>query len=358
MQAGPLYKKLFKIALITSPLFGLFGATPGLTSHEFEWDKVLRFFSFITIFTFYLWGINILLVKLCNSSSTQKNNILRYIISGLISIITLYILFKLISPGMPRHHVGIIENGKIKPFVMPNTRMVLMPMIQGLAINLIVIVLTEIMLLKETKLKVDTENEQLKLFNLEARNSQLKQQLHPHFLFNSLSTLRSLINRSPEKAEAYLEKLSELLRFSTDNNNQSLVTLKEEAELCTNYLAMQQTRFGEALQYRISIPEALQENGKVPVFALQQLAENAIKHNVLTKESPLFVNIEADETGRWVIIKNNFQPKQSIEHSSNVGLANLSERYRLTGSDDIVIKNDNGIFSVAIKILDHEGDNN
>ena len=80
--------------------------------------------------------------------------------------------------------------------------------------------------------------------------------------------------------------------------------------------------------------------------------------NVLTKEEPLFINIDTDEKGKWVIIKNNLQPKQTIEYSSGVGLSNLSERYKLTGSEDIVIKNDDGNFSVAIKILCNAGNNN
>jgi len=233
-----------------------------------------------------------------------------------------------------------------------------MQILQGLSVNIIIIVLIDLTILKQTKLKVDSENEQLKLANLEARNNQLRQQLHPHFLFNSLSTLRSLIHRSPDKAEEYLEKLSELLRFSMNNSNQSLVTIKEEAELCTNYLTMQQTRFGEALRFTIDIDEAIQQNGKVPVFALQQLAENAIKHNVLTKEQPLFIKITTDEKKEWIIIANNLQPKQTIEYSTGLGLKNLSERYKLYGSGDIVIIKDNSNFSVAIKIIANAGSNN
>lgn len=358
MPPGTLFKKLFKIALITSPFFGLFGATPGLASHEFEMERVLRFFLFISIFTFYLWIINILLIKTFYKTGVQQNNILRYIISGLICIGTVYLIFLLIPPHFPRRHLAVIEGGKVYPFAEHHARMVIMPIVQAISINIIIIALTELVMLRETKLRVDTENEQLKLFNLEAKNSQLKQQLHPHFLFNSLSTLRSLISRSPVKAEEYLDRLSELLRFSTNNSGQSLVTLKEEAELCANYLAMQQTRFGDALHFTIDIPGHLQQNGKVPVFALQQLAENAIKHNILTKEQPLFIEIGVDKKQEWIIIKNNLQPKQTMEYSSGVGLANLSERYRLTGSDDIIIKNDEGNFSVAIKILDNAGSNN
>jgi two-component system, LytTR family, sensor kinase len=360
MQPGTLFKKLFRIAFITSPFFGLFGASPGLAAQEFGMERVLHFFFFITVFTFFLWLINILLVIFFYKDGFQKNNILRYIISIAICAGTVYMIF-LIFPSPPINLRIVAGESKIPLPFMHHKRlsfMHIMPILQGLSINTILIVLTELLILKDTKLKVDTENEQLKLFNLEAKNSQLKQQLHPHFLFNSLSTLRSLIRRSPEKAEEYLERLSELLRFSTNNSNQSLVTLKEEVELCTNYLAMQQTRFGDALLFTIDIPGTVQQNGEVPVFALQQLAENAIKHNVLTKEQPLFIKILVDEKNEWIIIKNNLRPKQTIDPSTGVGLANLSERYRLTGSNDIVIKNDDGNFSVAIKILEHAGNNN
>ncbi|HPH92452.1 MAG TPA: histidine kinase [Ferruginibacter sp.] len=353
-------------------LFGLAGATPGFAMHEFEMERVFRFFLHMTAFSFYLWLINLLLLKYLDGRKKRLDTH-RFVLSIIICIITsclvnLYILpqemgrrIDFINAAAPLR--GIINDSMMaKNFPVPrppfNSKMIIFPVLQTLSIDIIIIVLIELVRLKETKQKVDYENELLKLANLEARNSQLKQQLHPHFLFNSLSTLRSLITRSPQKAEEYVERLSELLRFSTDNSHQSLISLKEEVELCNNYLVMQQTRFGDAIYFSIDIPVKVQQSGKVPVFALQQLTENAVKHNVLTKEQPLYIRIATDEKGEWAIIKNNLQPKQTLEYSSGVGLANLSERYNLTGAEDIIIKKEDGEFSVAIKILYDAGNNN
>lgn len=372
MQPGSIFQKLFKISLITSLLFGVAGAMPGFAMHEFEMERVFRFFLHMTGFSFYLWLVNILLVKIFDGHK-KSPAAARYAISVIVCIATSYLVNLYLMPHGPEKRIVFLNGGQafrgvisdsllVKKMTVPrppsNTKMLIFPLLQSLSIDIIIIVLIELVRLKETKLKVDSENEQLKLANLEARNNQLKQQLHPHFLFNSLSTLRSLITRSPEKAGEYLERLSELLRFSADNSHQSLMPLREETELCTNYLLMQQTRFGDAIHFGIDVPAFILENGTVPVFALQQLAENALKHNVLTKEQPLFISISADEKGEWLIIKNNLQPKQTIEYSSGTGLANLSERYRLTGAEDIVIKREQGEFSVAIKILYNAGNNN
>ena len=192
--------------------------------------------------------------------------------------------------------------------------------------------------------------------NLEAKHSQLKQQLQPHFLFNSLNVLKSLIKRFPEQAEDYLEKLSEFLRFSINANMQTLIPLKEELELVTNYLHMQQVRFGNALNFNINIPSSLQ--GKVPVYSLQLLAENAIKHNVLTNANPLNIFINGNKEKKIISLSNNLQPKSTIDETNGVGLTNLSERYKLLGNYDIsIIKTDNE-FTVAIKVLENESSNN
>jgi len=369
---GRVFQKLFKISLITSLLFGLAGATPGFALHEFEMERVFSFFLHMTAFSFYLWLVNLLLLKFLEGNKKRSDTV-RYVLSILVCIITSYLVNLYLIPHGPGRRLaftddaaplrGIINDSlMVKTFAGPrppfNSKMIIFPVLQSLSIDIIIIVLIELVRLKETKLKTDSENELLKLANLEAKNSQLKQQLHPHFLFNSLSTLRSLINRSPHKAEEYLERLSELLRFSTDNSHQSLVSLKEEVEMCTNYLLMQQTRFGKAICFNIDIPASVQQVATVPVFALQQLAENAVKHNVLTNEQPLNIRISADKKGEWVIIKNNLQPKQTFEYSSGVGLANLSARYSLTGAEDIRIKKEQGEFSVAIKILYNAGNNN
>ncbi|HMO62892.1 MAG TPA: histidine kinase [Ferruginibacter sp.] len=363
-------QKIFRYALITSPLFGLFGATPGFTMEVVHLNRVAEIFIQITGFTLFLWVLNILLFHSGTWVALLRNNSVRFIISLLIAGLSAYFLFKFLHPVPGFHHK--LVNDKLLPLNTPltvngpNGPQHLLPfrakpffpafiILQPLATNVIIYILIELLVLKQTKEKVALENEQLKLANSEARNSQLKQQLHPHFLFNSLSTLRSLISRSQEQATDYLERLSELLRFSTNNSNKPVVTLKAEVELCRNYLEMQQVRFGQALQFTINIPDTLQVKSWIPTFALQSLAENAIKHNILTNEQPLHIDIKAVENNTYIIIKNNLQPRPAGIHSSGVGLANLEERYRLLSGDPVLIKNDSGYYEVKIKLLEDAG---
>ena len=226
-----------------------------------------------------------------------------------------------------------------------------------ISINLVIIFLLEILVLKDKKRIVEEENSTLRMFNLEAKHSQLKQQLHPHFLFNSLSTLRSLIKRSPQQAEEYLEKLSELLRFSINSDSHTVIGLDEELELTEIYLKMQQVRFGNALNFIIDIPPEMRGVGKVPIYSVQLLVENAIKHNVLTASQPLEILIIPGKENDSISIENNIQPKLTIEGGRGVGLSNLAERYRLLNNEAINIDRTDDRFIVTIKVINNESRN-
>jgi two-component system, LytTR family, sensor kinase len=203
------------------------------------------------------------------------------------------------------------------------------------------------------KQKLELENATLRAENIEVLYQQLKQQVNPHFLFNTLSTLKTLIHDNPD-AEIYLKRLSDFLRTSVSFNNKNTLTLKDELKFCQDYLELQKVRFGDALLYSILIPENVQ-SGLIPVFSIQQLIENAIKHNALTINHPLRINIECID-GR-VVVSNNIKSKNTSEESIGVGLVNLTERYRILSGDEVIIKTDNNCFVVSIKILDRENSN-
>jgi len=203
------------------------------------------------------------------------------------------------------------------------------------------------------KQKLELENAQLKIKNIEATFHQLRQQIHPHFLFNSLNTLKVLIKDNPD-AEIFLKRLSDFLRTSITFNNENVIELREELKFCIDYLELQKVRFGEALQFAVTIPEEI-KSGFVPVFSLQQLIENAIKHNSLTVNSPLFIKMEYN-SGR-VIVSNNVKVKDVTEESTGLGLRNLAERYKIISGDEVIIKADSHYFSVSLKILSHEDSN-
>lgn len=203
------------------------------------------------------------------------------------------------------------------------------------------------------KQQLEVENATLKAQNIEALYQQLKQQVNPHFIFNTLSTLKTLIHDNPD-AVIYLKRLSDFLRISISVNDRNTLTLGEELDFCIDYLELQKVRFGDALLFSIQVPES-KKRGLVPVFSIQQLIENAIKHNVLTTKRPLHINIEYID-GR-VVVSNNLQVKNTSEESIGVGLVNLTERYKVLSGDEVIIKTIDNSFMVSIKILENGSGN-
>jgi two-component system LytT family sensor kinase len=194
------------------------------------------------------------------------------------------------------------------------------------------------------------ENAELRMKSMEAQHEKLKNQLHPHFLFNSLTALKSLIRKDPELAENYLIKLSGFLRFSMSHNEQNVVPLEEELKFSLYYLEMQKIRFRQAITYDVQIPAEQSANALLPVFSLQLTLENAIKHNRLTQEKPLHIVMRCIEPD-WLVIENNVQAKLIADAPSGIGLKNLSDRYKLLINEDIKIENDADCFRVYLKII-------
>jgi two-component system, LytTR family, sensor kinase len=293
-----------------------------------------------------------LLLRLFSGMYFRGNTLLRYFASICISTLAGVLAFHWFFISMKPPDPGSLPPDMLIRFPRPDKGLRLsMPAIQALSINIIILVLVELIILKVRKQQVEHENDRLRLANLEARHNQLKQQLHPHFLFNSLNTLKTLIKKKPDQAEDYLMKLSDLLRFSIYANKEEVVPVEKELELCINYLHMQQVRFGEALQYSIHLPERIKSSGYLPVYSIQLLAENAIKHNTLTTQHPLHIRIVGDTGTGKISVSNNMQPKLSIEDGNGVGLSNLAERYRLLGNAGLEISRGQGEFSVTIKVL-------
>lgn len=200
------------------------------------------------------------------------------------------------------------------------------------------------------KNRIEKELLQLKAMNYETTNQLLQQQIQPHFLFNALNILKSLIRRHPETAEAYLIRLSDFLRVSVTGNKTGLATVKDELNLCEDYMEMQKIRFGNALNYKVNISDTDDcLSRKLPFFSLQPLLENAIKHNEVTHANPL--NITIDREGEYVTVKNSLRIKKTMEVSTGNGLSNLEERYQLLSGENIVIVKDESSFAVSLKLL-------
>lgn len=221
-----------------------------------------------------------------------------------------------------------------------------------LVINFVIIILQDYFIIYHFKTQSDIENSRLKTAQSEATNQLLRQQIHPHFLFNALNTLKSLYKIDEKAGEEYLVRLSDFLRAAISSNNSKKTRLKDEIKLCIDYLEMQKIRFGESLHYSVSVSDEQLENSFVPSFSIQPLLENAIKHNRLTREAPLNIIIQSE--GDRIKVINNLQFKSTTEASTGSGLYNLSERYRMLSNDELIIENDGSFFKVSIKLLDNE----
>src|SRR5690625_4836553 len=220
----------------------------------------------------------------------------------------------------------------------------------SLIINSFVFLLQNFLLHQLEKNRIEMELLQLKAINAETTNQLLQQQIQPHFLFNALNILKSLIKKYPETAEAYLLCLSGFLRTSITGNKSRIATIEEELKLCEDYMEMQKIRFNKTLDYQVNLNNQKGNlTRKLPFFSLQPLLENAIKHNELTEKNPLIIVIILLEDE--IIVKNNLSPKKSLEFSTGNGLSNLQERYRLLSDDEVIVEQDDTHFSVRLKLL-------
>jgi sensor histidine kinase YesM len=197
--------------------------------------------------------------------------------------------------------------------------------------------------------KTILEAEQLKRENIASQFETLKSQVNPHFLFNSLNTLITIIPEDPQLAVAFVQKLSNVYRYVLQNKDKELVTLAEEMKIAEAYLFLLKTRFGENLRVHMDIPAG--QLGKfIAPLTLQMLLENAIKHNVVSAEKPLHIDlyVEKDEV---LVVKNNLQRKSSVPDSTQTGLANISQRYRLLCQQAVEVIVTASNFMVVLPLL-------
>jgi LytS/YehU family sensor histidine kinase len=191
----------------------------------------------------------------------------------------------------------------------------------------------------------------LKTENIRVQFDILKQQISPHFLFNSLSSLRSMIRTSNHNAENFVIKLSDIYRSLLSNKERDTITLKEELEFIKDYSFLLFARYENMLHIKVDIPDTLL-NLHIPTFSLQLLLENCVKHNILSKEKPLYIKIY-DSGVNNITVENNLQQRIETGEESGHGLQNLIKRYDLLGvSNGVQIFSDESVFRIKIKLLD------
>lgn len=201
--------------------------------------------------------------------------------------------------------------------------------------------------------KLVDEAEQLKKENLQSQLEGLKGQVNPHFLFNSLNSLSSLIGDDPDKAEKFLDEMSKVYRYLLRTNEDGLTTLDAEMQFIHSYFHLLKTRYGDGLRMETIIDDRYYAY-QLPPLTLQMLVENAVKHNMILKDSPLKILIMTTNSGR-LVVSNNLQRKDRMVSSNKVGLTNIVNKYRLMKQEEITVRDDGKEFAVVVPLIQNTG---
>ncbi|WP_400190179.1 sensor histidine kinase [Hymenobacter sp. B81] len=195
-------------------------------------------------------------------------------------------------------------------------------------------------------------NERLQKEMAQAEAESLRQQLDPHFLFNALNALTSLVEEEPKLAVRFIRQLSQVYRYVLDARGRDVVPLADELEFARSYLFLQHIRYGDALQAELPAAGQVPALAVVPPLSLQLLIENALKHNVATAAQPLHLRVELAADGRSLRVANSLRPRRVAPgESTGIGLPNLQGRYRHLTTQPVLVARNEAEFSVTLPVL-------
>ena len=299
-------------------------------------------FATITIITLLIWESSRLIEpvfkKLINRQKNKIKTLVLFFITGSLftTLITIGLVF-FVSMGL--------HNYSFKQTIIP----LKLNLIYAWLANLLFHLLNAIKFyFTEYKTKW-MEAEELKRISAQAELQLVKSQINPHFLFNNLNVLSALIMKNNEEANKFIEEFSKVYRYILNNHDKELVDIKTELEFIKPYIFLLQKRFAEGLDITIEVPEAYEKFYVIPA-SLQMLIENAIKHNVISKTKPLHIDVHINGNNT-IVVSNNLQLRQSVDNSTQIGLANIIKRYQLVSGKNVMVKNDSADFTVALPLL-------
>jgi two-component system, LytTR family, sensor kinase len=332
-------------------------------------------------FIFTLSFLTFVVTELCNVYYFFQIEIEWYLAFATIFLVTLFtwecsrLLYPLVNKYLPAHWDMYKKLGAF--FVVGSTAMVLstipivwfigvvlggfplsklsyplkLNIIYGSLINILFhLIHTVVFYFNEYKIKL-LEAETLKQASSAAELQVIKNQINPHFLFNNLNVLSTLILQNHNEANKFIEEFSKVYRHILKSTNQELILLKEEMDFIKPYIFLLQKRFPIGLQIEINIAAEYYDRYIIPA-SLQLLIENAIKHNVATSSRPLQIKIFVENN--FLVVYNNLQKRKYIEFSSQMGLRNIARRYELLTRQAIIIIENEQAFKVAIPIVEIE----
>lgn len=337
-------KKVFRIdpriILFSSLFMGILASVPKILRIQITLGELMIDFSISFLYSLFVWYFNIYSLpkfSIQNISTSFFNK--KLLISLSLGIVVMAVLVFL-------HHIIFPKYGF-------NT-MILMYEFRAVLINLTIYMFLYLLYQSYNAQQISLELEQIRTDNLHAQYELLKQQINPHFLFNSLNTLKSMIDIKDESSGDFVVRLADFYRFTLDNRKLDLIPLKKELAILDAYVFLLISRFEDGIEFKIDIQEELL-NSYIPPFTLQLLCENCIKHNIVSLAHPLIIKLYSED--EYIIIENNFQPKNTPQESAGIGIENIRERYRHFAEKELIILQNDINFTVKLPIVNESFSN-
>ena len=337
-----LYKQLQKVIKLTLIIFIVIEVINVIMGSEIHFDKrLLVHFFFTALYTFSLYGTNALffmkLDALFVDRFSKKRLLVGFAGSVVLSLIIIFLLHLFEEVVYNNQSLQeFLENEKPENYVVPS----IITFFVTLTIHAIYFYKAyNENKVKEQKIIAGTAN---------AKFESLKNQIDPHFLFNSLNVLSSLIEENPENAQRFTTSLSKIYRYVLEQKDKELISVDEELAFAKTYMNLLKMRFENSLFYEMPTT-AISAEAKVVPLSLQLLLENTVKHNVVSEQRPLHIRIYVE--GDYLAVQNDYQKKEVLQERQGVGLQNIVNRYGIITNRKVLIAQNEQTFTVKIPIL-------
>jgi two-component system LytT family sensor kinase len=333
-------KKTFKIShkiiWLSSFFLGILTSVPKIAEHHFNPYEALVDSTVTFLFAVLIWYYNILTLPAYSSRDVANGFSVMRLVKGLFFGIVVMFILACIQQFLLTH----LNFGPV----------MLMFEVRGILVNITFYMFLHLLYQSYQNQQVGIELERTKSDNLGAQYELLKQQVNPHFLFNSLNTLKYMVESEDDHTVDFILKLSDFYRFTLESRKQDLITLAEELVILDSYVFLLKARFEDGIDLSIDIDQD-QYQSFVPPFTLQLLVENCIKHNIVSLDRPLKISLYSENDA--IVVENRLQLKRTPEASMGMGLENINQRYLHLLDKRIEILATETLFTIKLPII-HE----
>lgn len=324
------------IIWISSIFLGLLSSVPQIAERHFNITEAVVNSGITFLFALFMWYFNIFMLSRRTPNKKQQGLSYSQLIGSLLFGIGVMLALAWVQQLM----LSQINFGPV----------MLMVEVRGILINLVFYMFLNLLYQNYENQRVNIELERIKSDNLGAQYDLLKQQINPHFLFNSLNTLKAMVETQDKNSVDFIIKLSNFYRFTLESRKLDLIHVADEMEILQAFLFLLKARFEDGFTFTNRLEEKYLAT-LIPPFTLQLLIENCIKHNIVSLDKPLHIELYIED--EMIVVENKLQPKLGEDSSLGVGLKNISMRYSHLLNKEIEIIKTDQVFKIKLPLI-HE----